>query len=120
MVTRRSRIHSPKTGFSGGSRLTLAGWIVALEAIVQSFAPPLMLAGFFIVLAWLGVFTALYPWLHMVALALFVAAFCDALGRARLGYRPASKSLAKRRVEAASGLKHRPLDVFSDHPIAAD
>src|SRR5271167_631514 len=100
MVSRRSRIPpSRQIGSSGGSKLTLAQWIVALEAIVKAFARPLMLAGFFLVLAWLGVFTAFYPWAHMVELALFAAVFFDALGKARLRYRPASPSMAKRRVE---------------------
>jgi uncharacterized protein (TIGR02302 family) len=121
MVARRSRFRSSKrTEFSGGFRLTLAQGLVTLETIVSAFARPLLLAGFFLALAWLGVFSAFYPWAHALALALFVAVFFDALGQARLRFRPATKSMGRRRLEAASGLKHRPLDLSSDRLAVAD
>src|SRR5271154_1559886 len=116
MVSRDSRTPSHKTGSSGRTRLTFAKWVIASENFALAYARPLMLAGFFFVLAWLGVFDVLYPWAHVVALALIAAIFFDALGRARLRYRHPSLSAAKRRVEAASGLAHRPLDVLTDRP----
>lgn len=121
MLPRGSRERpSDRTRIPGSTRLTLAKLIITLENFSQAFARPLMLAGFFLVLAWLGIFDTLYPWAHLVALALIVAVFFDALGRSRIHYRHPSLSAAKRRVEAASGLAHRPLDVLSDRPALAN
>ena len=74
MVSRSPRVDLfNKTGIPGGPQLTFAQRIVRLENIVQAFARPLMLIGFFAALAWLGVFAALYPWAHLVALVGFAA-----------------------------------------------
>jgi uncharacterized protein (TIGR02302 family) len=104
---------------TGRPQLILAKLIVLAEAALRCFARPLALATLFLALAWLGVFAKLYPWAHLAALALFVVSFLDALGRARRAWRAPSPSLAKRRVEEASGLSHRPLDVLEDRPLAA-
>jgi hypothetical protein len=104
----------------GGSHLTLAHAVVHLENALWIFARPLMLAGIFVALAWLGVFTGFYPWAHLVVLVVFTVFFCESLGKAREHWRPASISHAKRRVEEASGLTHRPLDVIEDRPMTLD
>lgn len=120
MATRTSGAPSLPTGLSGSPQLTLARALTTAENILKIFAAPLALAGLFVALAWIGLFAKLYPWLHLAALILFTAAFFDAFGKARRHYRPASVSEAKRRVEEASGLSHRPLDVLDDRPVAAD
>jgi uncharacterized protein (TIGR02302 family) len=118
MLPRSHRLFSFSNAVdSGRPQLTFARLIVSLENILSVFARPLMLAGFFAALAWLGVFAALYPWAHLVALVVFVIFLFDALGRARRHWRPTPPSLACRRVEEASGLQHRPLDVLEDRPI---
>lgn len=115
----RARV-SHQAELFGGPQLILAKLIVRLEKTVQAFALPLMLAGFFVALAWLGAFTSLYPWAHLAALIVFVVFFFDALGKARVVYRAATPGEAKRRLETASGLRHRPLDVLEDRPIGSD
>ncbi len=107
-------------GTAGSPQLTLARLIVTLENILRIFAKPLMLAGAFLALAWLGVFTSLYPWAHLVALVLFTLFFFDAVGKARVCWKPASESDARRRVEEASRLSHRPLDVPEDRPVTLE
>jgi uncharacterized protein (TIGR02302 family) len=104
----------------GAPQLKLAQLIVTLENIARIFARPLMVAGIFLALAWLGLFAALYPWLHLAALVLFTVFFFQALGKARAAWRPVSASDAKRRVEEASDLAHRPLDVLEDRPVTLD
>jgi len=117
MVSRRPRAELPgKAAVPGRPQLILAKVIVALEGFVRVFARPLMLLGLFMAAAWLGLFAALYPWAHLVALVLFAVAFFEALGKARRHYRRASLAVAKRRVEMASGLSHRPLDAVADRP----
>lgn len=108
---------SSKTGISGGPQLTLAHLIVIAENILRIFARPLMLAAVFLAVSWFGFLPTLYPWMHLVALAVFILLFAQALGRARQQWKPVPFSAAKRRVEEASGLLHRPLDVLEDRPI---
>jgi len=120
MFSRVTRATKSPEAVSGKPQLTLAKWIVFTEAALRCFARPLMLAGLFLALAWMGAFAALFPWAHLVALTLFVILFFDALGRAQHIWKYPSSSLAKRRVEEASGLTHRPLDVPDDYPVTAD
>ena len=108
---------SPKTASLGRPQLTLAKVILLVEATLRYFARPLFFAGLFLGLSWLGIFTQLYPWAHLVALALFIILFFDALGRSKVLWSRPSLSLAMRRVEEASGLRHRPMDVVDDRPI---
>ena len=106
------------TATSGKPQLTLAQLMIFTEAIVRCFARPLFFAALFAGLAWLGLFVKFYPFAHVLALAVFIALFFDALGRAWQFWKMPSPSLAKRRVEEASGLTHRPLDVLADRPVA--
>jgi uncharacterized protein (TIGR02302 family) len=108
---------SPPEATSGRYQLTLAQIIVFSEAFLRSFSRPLFFAGLFAALAWLGVFAKLYPWAHLVALVIFFVLFFDGVGRARAVWKRPSFACAKRRVEEASGLTHRPLDVIEDKPI---
>lgn len=110
----------PPSASSGRAELTFAQVIVFAETAIVCFSRPLIFAAFFVALAWLGVFSKLYPWAHLVALVLFVIFFFDAVGRARIMWRRPSLSLAMRRVEEASGLYHRPLDVLQDRPVGSD
>lgn len=116
MLMRRSS-KSPSEATPGRPQLTLAKIILLIEATVRYFARPLFFAVLFLSLSWMGIFTALYPWAHLAALALFIILFFDALGRSHILWRRPSLSLAMRRVEEASGLKHRPMDVLKDRPV---
>ncbi|HUY68528.1 MAG TPA: hypothetical protein VMV79_04430, partial [Alphaproteobacteria bacterium] len=74
------RLHaSHRPEFFGGLRLIFAYFIVWLENILDIYARPLMLIGFFAALAWLGFFRVLYPWAHLVALGAFTLVFFEAL-----------------------------------------
>ena len=115
MVPRIDRAFSKTNAASSGRpQLTYATLLVHLENILSVFARPLMIVGFFAAVAWFGVFPKLYPWLHLVALILFTIFFFDSLRRAHLKWSKPSPSLARRRVEEASGLSHRPLDALDD------
>lgn len=121
MASRKPRARSSsKTEVLGGPQLTFAHIIVTLESIAAIFARPLMLGALFLVLTWFGLFAQLYPWAHLIALAVFLAFFFQAMGIALCKWKPISFSAAKRRVEEATGLQHRPLDVIEDRPITTD
>src|ERR1700681_4885420 len=118
MPPRQNRARNlPKADRVGSPQLTLAHTIIHLENALWIFAWPLLLAGVFVVLAWLGVFTSLYPWAHLVVLVVFTVVFCGSIGKARAHWPPISISHAKRRIEEANGVTHRPLDVIEDHPM---
>jgi uncharacterized protein (TIGR02302 family) len=118
--TRGIRIPS-KTDKIGAPQLILARIIVTAEDLVSTFAKPLLFAGFFVALSWLNFFTGLYPWAHLVALVIFTILFFHALGEARLGWkRHVPFSIARRRVELASRLSHRPFDTLDDRSIMRD
>jgi uncharacterized protein (TIGR02302 family) len=121
MASRKSRARETQNpARSGLPQLTLAQLIVYAETAVVCFALPILLAVVFIGLAWTGVLTQFYPFGHLALLALFFILFFDALGRAHHRWQAPSVSEAKRRVEEASGLTHRPLDTVEDRPIAAE
>jgi len=121
MVSRTySARHTSEAGISGQPQLTFAQLIVWSENILKIFVRPLAFLVIFIALAWLGVFSVLPPWVHLVALAGFVLFFFDACGKAHIHWKPISPSIARRRVEEASGLRHRPLDVITDRPATLD
>jgi uncharacterized protein (TIGR02302 family) len=104
----------------GAPQLILAQIIVTLEDFFSTFAKPLMFAGFFMAFAWIGVFTGLYPWAHLAALLVFTLLFFHALGEARLSWGPIPFSVARRRVELANRLSHRPFDTLDDRSVTRD
>ncbi|MFY9288438.1 MAG: DUF4175 family protein [Alphaproteobacteria bacterium] len=121
MASRTNRARNVKEAGSPGSlQLTFAAYIVVAENILKAFARPLMLAGAFIALSWFGILNSFYPWPHLAALILFTLLFFEALGRAKQSWQPATQSQARRRVEEASHLQHRPLDVLEDRPAFAN
>lgn len=120
MFLRRPPRSSIKTDTFGSPQLNLARLILRAEKIMLHFGRPLLFGAGFVALAWLGVFEHLYPWIHLLALIVFVVLLFDAIGRGRLLWRPVGLSEAKRRVEAATGLSHRPLDVIDDRPVNLD
>jgi uncharacterized protein (TIGR02302 family) len=111
--------HTLRTGVSG-PQLTLAHCFVVAENILRVFAGPLVVTCVFIVLAWFGIFSLLFPWVHFVALAVFFVLFFATVGTAYPRWRPLSYAEAKRRVEEAGGLRHRPFDVLDDRPATLE
>lgn len=100
--------------------LSLSTFIVFLETILQTFARPILIGLFFIGCAWWGVFGILSPWIHLIILAFFVAYFSGFLGRSHSLWRERAGKVslyARRRLEEANHLLHRPLDVIEDHSV---
>ncbi|MFC3124004.1 TIGR02302 family protein [Pseudoroseomonas globiformis] len=97
------------------ARLAL-GW----EAFWPRLWPALGVAGAFAAAAWAGLFLVLPGWLHAALLALSAASLLAALIRPFRDFRWPGESAADRRIESASGLRHRPISTLRDHAVSAD
>ncbi|HEY6434507.1 MAG TPA: DUF4175 family protein, partial [Acetobacteraceae bacterium] len=64
--------------------------------------------------------TDLPPYLHLAVLAVGGVAVLVLLGRGLRGLATPDEAAADRRLERASGLRHRPLSVLRDRPTVAD
>ncbi|WP_305123387.1 TIGR02302 family protein [Roseomonas sp. GC11] len=98
----------------------LARWALGWEALWPRLWPVLGVAGLFLVLALSGLVALLPPWLHLLLLAGFAGALGTALWRAARGFSWPGDAAAERRIEAATGLKHRPLSTLRDHAVTED
>ena len=102
------------------SRLRLLARAALLwERLWPALWPPAGVAGVFLVVALSGVLTLLPGWLHLTVLACFACAFCVALVAGFRGWRLPDAAEGDRRLEKASGLRHRPLTILSDRPAGA-
>ena len=105
---------------SFGLRLQLARAALAWERVWPAAWPALAVLGVFAVLALFDLLPALPGWTHAVILGILVVALAVAIIRAARG--PAGFGLwpdgiaARRRLETASGLPHRPLQALADRP----
>ncbi|NBO19471.1 MAG: DUF4175 family protein, partial [Proteobacteria bacterium] len=117
---KKNGTRKPPTEHIGSLPLTSAKLIVHLEAFLSAFALPLAVLALFIGLALVGLFKVLFPWAHLVLLAIFVLWFFVALSKARQIYRRPTLSTARRRVESVNRLQHRPLDVLDDRSVFTD
>ncbi|WP_181378088.1 TIGR02302 family protein [Teichococcus aestuarii] len=97
------------------ARLAL-GW----EALWPRLWPALGVIGLFLVAALAGLFMAVPPWLHLLLLLGFALALGLALWRGLRGLAWPGDAAAERRIEAASGLRHRPLSTLRDHATTED
>jgi uncharacterized protein (TIGR02302 family) len=97
------------------ARLAL-GW----ESLWPRLWPALGVAGVFLTLAFAGLFSFLPAWLHLLVLAGFVAALGAAVWHGARGFAWPGDAAAERRIEAASGLAHRPLSTLRDHAVTDD
>jgi uncharacterized protein (TIGR02302 family) len=95
-------------------RLWLARLALVWEHFWPAIWPALGISGLFLAVALLDILPALSPWLHIVVLALFGAAFLMLCWRAIRHLVLPSHYAARRRLEQASGLDHRPLTVMED------
>ncbi|BBK40205.1 TIGR02302 family protein [Allostella vacuolata] len=80
--------------------------------------PPAGAGGLFLALALLDLPSRLPAWLHVAVLAGFAAGFLFLLARAVRAIAMPADDDARRRVERASGLDHRPLGTLQDRPAA--
>lgn len=97
-----------------GVPIARARLVILWEGVWRAAWPVLCVVGLFLALALMDVFPQLPGWLHGLALAGLAAGLLVTMWRsARLISLPDRRS-AERRLETASGLSHRPLQVLSD------
>src|SRR5262249_46721412 len=103
-------------------RMRLAWAALLWERAWPAAWPPLGVLGIFAVLALLDVLPGLPGWLHVAVLAMLALGFAAAVAwgvRRRSGASSwKDPSAARRRIERASGLSHRPLQALLDKPSA--
>ncbi len=100
-------------------RRALARLALLFERLWPALWPPLGVAGLFVGLALFGIVGLLPPWLHAALLAVVAVAILVLLGRGLRGVGTPDGAAADRRLEQASGLRHRPLAVLTDRPALA-
>ncbi|NKC33938.1 TIGR02302 family protein [Falsiroseomonas selenitidurans] len=97
------------------ARLAL-GW----ELLWPALWPPLGVLGLFLLLALLGLPLLLPPWARGLLALGFLAGIGFATWRGFRGLHVPGRDEADRRLEAASGLSHRPLAALADRPAGHD
>lgn len=92
----------------------IAQGLLVLERALAGLAPAACVAAAFMALALFDLFAILPLWLHWLALGGFAAAFAAALWWGLRRWRWPSHAEALHRLEADSGLSHRPLTHLED------
>lgn len=90
--------------------------LLLLERLAAALVPAVAVLALFIAVAGIGLPRALPVWGHVALLALFAAGFLYALYRGFRAFRWPRRQQALRRLEADSGLDHRPLTHIDDKP----
>jgi uncharacterized protein (TIGR02302 family) len=103
-----------ETRFRG--KLRLAGLALLWERLFPALWPAIATVGVFLALALFDLFRVLPGWLHAGILVVFAGALVWALLRL-FRLRPPGIAQARRRLEQASGLLHRPLTSLSDQLV---
>ena len=98
------------------ARLYLARAALLWERVWPAMWPALGVAGVFAVLGLFDLLPRLPAALHAAVLAVLAAAFAAALVDARRSIAIPDRLAARRRLERASGLAHRPLAALADRP----
>lgn len=101
-----------------GYRLDLARFALAWERLWPALWPPAAVAGLFLAAVLFDLLPRLGGWLHLLALIAFGAALAGTLWRGLRGARLPDDNAARRRIETASGLPHRPLETLDDELAA--
>ncbi|MEX2311598.1 MAG: DUF4175 family protein, partial [Rhodospirillales bacterium] len=96
----------------------LARLAIRWERLWQVLWAPVAVFGLFIGIALTDVLTSLPDVIHAIGLALLALLFGFSIKGAGRAFQPVDTEQAARRVEAASGLKHRPLTALFDTPAA--
>lgn len=102
------------------SRRGLARLAILFELVWPAVWPPLGLIGLFVCAALLGLPQRLPALWHAGLLLALGGAVLVLLVRGLLGVRAPDDAAADRRLERASGLRHRPLSVLTDRPARPD
>lgn len=101
-------------------RRALARFVILFERLWPALWPPLGVLGAFVCAALVGLPQVLPPLAHNMLLAAVVIAFAALLVRGLRAVRTPDDADADRRLETASGLRHRPLSVLTDRPSQRD
>ena len=91
--------------------------VLFFEQLWPALWPAVGLCGSFVILALLELPAFLNPWGRMVLLGGFAIAIAAAVLHGLQRLRAPSVAEADRRLERASGLRHRPLEVLYDRPV---
>ena len=102
------------------AQLLLARLALAWERLWPALWPTVFVVGAFGVLALFDIPARLPDWAAASLLGLLVAALIVTLTQAVRELRPPSRDAARRRLETASALKHRPLAALEDTLASAD
>ncbi|MCC7273647.1 MAG: DUF4175 family protein, partial [Alphaproteobacteria bacterium] len=100
-------------------RVRLARLALLWERVWPALWPPAGIAGLFLILALLDVPALLPGWAHVLLLVAFALAFLAAAVQAARSLAMPAPAAARRRVELASGLAHRPLAALQDRPVGS-
>ena len=88
------------------------------ERLWRGLIPPLVVAGVFLAVSWLGLWLAVPHWARAAGLVVFaVALAASSFGLWRV--KPLSRADALRRVDRVSGITHRPAAALDDRLAAA-
>jgi len=99
------------------ARVGLARAAILWERCWPEFALAIAVGGIFLAAALFEVPAALPGWAHALGLAIVVALFAVAIVRGVRALRLPGESEGRRRLEAVSGLEHRPLAALSDRLV---
>ena len=102
------------------AQLLLARLALAWERVWPALWPTIFVVGTFGALALFDIPARLPDWAAAILLGLFVAALIVTLTRAVHELRAPSRDAARRRLETASALAHRPLAALEDTLASAD
>jgi len=111
---------SNATGVKLGTKLTLARLALVWEHLWPAIWPLAAVITFFCSLALLDVLPAINGWLHAIILLIFIGCSGYFLIRAFRQFHWPANLAARRRVETASGLDHRPLTAINDTLVSGN
>jgi uncharacterized protein (TIGR02302 family) len=101
-------------------RRALARFVILFEHLWPALWPPLGVLGAFVCIALLDLPRILPPPAHNLLLAATAIAIGVLVVRGLRSLRTPNDAAADRRLETASGLRHRPLSVLTDRPAQCD
>ncbi|TVQ37062.1 MAG: TIGR02302 family protein [Geminicoccaceae bacterium] len=90
--------------------------VLALEAVIDAFAPALAVVVAFLVLALFGVLQLMPWWLHGLVLVGLVAGLAWSIRLGWRRWRRVDEAAVDRRLERAAGLAHQPIQAVGDRP----
>ena len=97
-----------------GGKLLLARAAMVWEQLWRGLWPALSAVVLFVALALSGLLSLLPGWLHAAALAVLLGGFLVLAWAGLRGVRVPDAEAARRRLERASGFRHRPLQTLED------